>query len=75
MVKAADIPDARLLALLPPSPGPSIGISRWTLAELLPEYPEKVIVAKLVKLKRRGLADGCDCGCRGDWVRLEPPRA
>lgn len=31
------------------------------------EYPDKVIRAKLSSMERRGLIDGCDCGCRGDW--------
>jgi hypothetical protein len=30
--------------------------------------PEKVLRAKLGAMERRGLIDGCACGCRGDWV-------
>ncbi len=30
-------------------------------------FPRKVVIAKLKRLKARGLADGCACGCRGDW--------
>lgn len=30
--------------------------------------PEKVLRAKLCAMKRRGLIDGCGCGCRGDWT-------
>lgn len=29
--------------------------------------PEKVLRAKLGAMARRGLINGCDCGCRGDW--------
>lgn len=32
-----------------------------------PGYPEKVVLAKARKLIRRGLLDGCYCGCRGDF--------
>jgi hypothetical protein len=32
-----------------------------------PNTPHKVVVAKLAKLIRRGLIDGCACGCRGDF--------
>jgi hypothetical protein len=32
-----------------------------------PETPEKVMLAKMRSLYRRGLAGGCPCGCRGDW--------
>lgn len=29
--------------------------------------PQKLRIAKLRMLMRRGLVEGCDCGCRGDW--------
>lgn len=29
--------------------------------------PQKLIIAKLYKLVKRGLIDGCCCGCRGDF--------
>lgn len=28
---------------------------------------EKLILAKMRQLMKRGLVDGCDCGCRGDF--------
>lgn len=65
---AADlIPDDRILPLL----------SRrwavtWDLQGALAEFPPKVVMAKLKQLKRRGLIDGCDCGCRGDWHLIDP---
>ena len=31
----------------------------------VPEFPDKVILAKARKLIRRGLITGCICGCRG----------
>ncbi len=31
-------------------------------------WPEKVMLAKCASLIRRGLMDGCACGCRGDFV-------
>jgi DNA-binding HxlR family transcriptional regulator len=33
----------------------------------LSNVPEKVILAKLKSLKRRGIINGCACGCRGDF--------
>jgi hypothetical protein len=33
-----------------------------------PTVPSKVVLAKMRMLIRRGLVDGCDCGCRGDFV-------
>lgn len=40
---------------------------RWDLEERLPQYPPKVITAKCRSLMKRGIIDGCPCGCRGDW--------
>lgn len=44
--------------------------------------PDKVALAKMDQLYRKGLVAGCNCGCRGDWVitdkgleRLEQLRA
>lgn len=33
----------------------------------IPGVPWKVVLAKFRRVKGRGLVDGCDCGCRGDW--------
>jgi hypothetical protein len=33
--------------------------------------PFKVAVAKMASLVRRGLVDGCTCGCRGDFELTE----
>lgn len=38
-----------------------------SMALHMPEVPDKVVRAKLATLADRGLLDGCDCGCRGDW--------
>lgn len=29
--------------------------------------PDKLVLAKMRMLMRRGLVSGCDCGCRGDF--------
>lgn len=31
------------------------------------EVPWKIVLAKARKLIKRGLMDGCPCGCRGDF--------
>lgn len=47
------------------------GGPNWYLIDAFPNrgegIPERVLLAKLVAMKRRGLIDGCGCGCRGDW--------
>lgn len=30
-------------------------------------FPTKVVLAKAAKVIKRGLIDGCPCGCRGDY--------
>lgn len=32
-----------------------------------PKTPDKIVLAKMGKLIRKGYVDGCDCGCRGDF--------
>lgn len=47
---------------------------RWAntsdLYRRFPEFPEKVVLAKLSKLVRRGFIDGCACGCSGGFTIL-----
>lgn len=33
-----------------------------------PNMPPKVVLAKARRLIRRGVIDGCECGCRGDFA-------
>lgn len=40
----------------------------WDFARHYPTTPWRVINAKLRRLGLAGLLEGCDCGCRGDWV-------
>lgn len=37
--------------------------------------PDKLVLAKMRQLMHRGLVDGCDCGCRGDFVITEKGEA
>jgi hypothetical protein len=39
-----------------------------------PGVPDKLVPAKMAMLGRRGLVDGCFCGCRGDYVITEKGR-
>jgi hypothetical protein len=46
-------------------PGP--GVVLW---DFCAEYgmPQRLFLAKVRKLIKRGLVSGCDCGCRGDFA-------
>ncbi len=46
----------------------NLGASNWRIARQQ-MWPEKIVRAKLnTMMRRRGLVDGCNCGCRGDWT-------
>ena len=65
-MKAADIPDASFLAIVREYNERGDWAMVRDLAQRL-NYPVPVIEAKARKLIRRGLMDGCTCGCRGDY--------
>lgn len=48
---------------------------RSVLHVMPPETPDRLVLAKMRALIRSGLVDGCDCGCRGDYVLTEKGRA
>lgn len=77
-MKASDLSEPEILALL--SRRPTVWHTHWSGTGSMPrvydpthpDAPEKVLLAKLRAMKRKGLIDGCDCGCRGDW-NVETP--
>lgn len=47
-----------------------------SVAPLFPAgIPDKLLLAKMAGLIRRGLIDGCPCGCRGDYEATDKGRA
>lgn len=69
-IKAADIPDETLLRVVDHIQREA---GMWALVFDIHAViedcgiPWKVVNAKLAKLIKRGLLDGCTCGCRGDF--------
>ena len=48
------------------------GHSMPTVQDAMPkDVPEKLQLAKMRQLIKRGLVDGCTCGCRGDFFLTE----
>jgi hypothetical protein len=41
--------------------------NRFDITKALGNPPEKVVLAKLRRLVKRGVITGCACGCRGDF--------
>lgn len=82
-MQCKDIPDAPILKFLAAqnrwctayeaSPG---GAGMPSVVSAMPEgTPFKLRQAKMASLIRRGLADGCTCGCRGDYEITDKGRA
>lgn len=71
-VQAKNIPDALALSRVAvlAATGDVRSASLDDLAEVL-DFPWKVVAAKCRALVKRGLLDGCACGCRGDFVVTE----
>jgi hypothetical protein len=81
-MQCKDIPDRPILEFL-------LGLNgrwgTWFTYEPMPDNtvvlampkgtPEKLVCAKMRQLIKRGLVDGCDCGCRGDYVLTDKGRA
>jgi len=70
-MQAADIDDWEFLNLVAAY---NLDEDRWALVWDMQAYfdvPFKVIRAKARKLLRRGLMDGCHCGCRGDFEVID----
>lgn len=75
-MQAKDLPTERVLAAIRDLSTRPRMVDRWSLAEALPDVPEKVLMAKLRKMVKAGLITGCFCGCRGDFeiVKRAPAR-
>ena len=68
-LKASDISDALICQTIYNCGGTSEFNWAWTMDifPALSNFPEKVVLAKLRKAIKKGLAKGCTCGCRGDF--------
>lgn len=69
-MKASDISDlelCRAIADTEPMGGWGYSWRHWGAVAERIDAPPRVVMAKFRRCKGRGLVDGCDCGCRGDW--------
>lgn len=78
-----DIPDLPILQFLADHgiQGPG-GWCNWCygdandVSHAMPQgIPDKLRLSKMARLIRRGLVDGCPCGCRGDFTLTPKGRA
>jgi hypothetical protein len=68
-----DIPDRPILEFLESLNGQwgnwfEAGYPASVRNAMPPGTPDKLVLGKMRMLIRRGLVDGCPCGCRGDFV-------
>jgi hypothetical protein len=78
-MQCKDIPDAPVLAFLADLGAPASWFGNEfdsSVTHAMPAgTPEKLALAKMGMLMRRGLVDGCTCGCRGDFELTDKGRA
>ncbi len=80
-MKAADIPDKTIWFLVAAATYQEKPTCLSTMAaeKALPEFPEKVVMAKVRQMIAKGRLRGCPCGCRGDlrfpWEEFGGPYA
>ncbi len=72
-LQCKDLPEGPILRFLYDQDGKwcthGKGYSMPTVADVMPPgTPDRLQVAKMSGLIRRGLVDGCGCGCRGDYT-------
>lgn len=67
-IHAKDIPDQVINAFIQNGFN-----SLYQIQDALPEYPAKVVKAKLAQMVYKGRLLGCPCGCRGDFALPPTP--
>lgn len=66
-MQAKDIPEKPILAFLASRDRSATHWQGYENSIPANGFPEKVLLAKLRAMIRKGLIDGCACGCRGDF--------
>lgn len=67
-VKAADITDARIFEVIATTKSQYGTSTLYAIRDALPQFPRKVVLAKLRQMVTKGRLDSCACGCRGDFA-------
>ena len=74
-MQCKDIPDVPIIRFIASHDGQwctwYFGDERDVHAAFPAGVPDKLLLAKMSSLIRKGLVDGCPCGCRGDYVVTE----
>ena len=72
-MKASDVPEDKVIAIVRQAEFPTLGQNRWAIQAALKEFPPKRIDAKLRSMVKKGILKGCDShhDCRGDFTIVE----
>ena len=69
-MKASDISDETILELIDSVKAKTgIWLTIWDIQQALPNFPMKVILAKLRRMVSKRHITGCPCGCYGGFER------
>lgn len=78
-MQCKDIPDRPVLEFLDDLDGEWAGWCTSGMPDVAtampPSVSPKLVLAKMRQLIKRGLVDGCGCGCRGDFVLTDRGKA
>lgn len=70
-IQCKDIPEKPILELLAQNPTKWHTWCRSWKLSIRPAVdeavPDKMLIRKMDKMIKKGLVDGCGCGCRGDY--------
>lgn len=69
-MKAADISDETILEIVGRS-ALKLGATVSEICDGLPQFPYKVVMAKLRQMVNKKRLAGCVCGCRGDFRSIQ----
>lgn len=70
--KCKDISDLTILEFIKAQNGAwctwGVSLGMPTVEDAMPDAPKNLQLAKMAQLIKRGLVDGCTCGCSGNFV-------
>lgn len=70
-VQAKSITDEEVLRVVKRRSGYDSFVSAFEIQAELSSFPDKVVLAKLRSMVKRGLLSGCACGCSGNFRRTK----
>ena len=75
-MKTSDLPKTDILRFMASRTGSFTWLPELenSISSILPGVSPKLVLSKMRSLIKRGLVDGCSCGCRGTFTLTEKGR-